>query len=139
MWASADGVNAVRRRDVLVMTMVDAAHAGVAFLEADYEDDLVEYTTGLADRLVAGEVSGERFGLGRLLPGERKIIATRAEGVPGDARSPAVRAVGSPACSARYAGSWAITTGTSSGPTTGTVAGWCRSGRSPRRPSAAKC
>ena len=82
VWGSAHAVTAVRRRDVLVMTMVDAAHAGVAFLEADYEDDLVEYTTGLADRLVAGEVAGERFGLGRLLPGERKIIATRAEGVP---------------------------------------------------------
>ena len=82
VWASADRREGVRRRDVLVMAMVDAMHAGVAFLEADYEDDLVEYTAGLADRLVSGEVAGERFALGRLLTGERKIIATRAEGVP---------------------------------------------------------
>jgi rifampicin phosphotransferase len=82
VWASADRREGVRRRDVLVMAMVDAVHAGVAFLEADYEDDLVEHTAGLADRLVSGEVAGERFALGRLLAGERKIIATRAEGVP---------------------------------------------------------
>ncbi len=82
VWASARRIGGVQRRDVLVMTMVDATHAGVAFLEADYEDDLVDYTTGLADRLVSGEVAGERFALGRLLAGERKIIATRAQGVP---------------------------------------------------------
>lgn len=82
VWASARRVSGVQRRDVVVMAMVDAAHAGVAFLQADYEDDLVEYTPGLADRLVSGEVAGERFALGRLLTAERKIITTRTEGVP---------------------------------------------------------
>ncbi len=82
VWASARRVPGVVRRDVLVMAMVDATHAGVAFLEREFEDDLVEYTPGLADRLVAGEVAGERFALGRLLAGEREIIASRVHGVP---------------------------------------------------------
>jgi phosphohistidine swiveling domain-containing protein len=88
VWASARRTSGIQRRDVLVMAMVDAAHAGVAFLEEDYEDDLVEYTPGLADRLVSGEVAGERFALGRLLTGERKIIATRTEGPPESLDSP---------------------------------------------------
>jgi pyruvate,water dikinase len=59
------------RRDVLVMEMVDARTAGVAFLERDFEDDLVNWTAGTADGLVSGEVRGERLLLPKLLTGER--------------------------------------------------------------------
>jgi rifampicin phosphotransferase len=48
------------RRDVLVMAMVDATHAGVAFCEPDFGDHLVNVTTGTAERLVAGEEAGDQ-------------------------------------------------------------------------------
>ncbi|MFN3255544.1 MAG: PEP-utilizing enzyme [Ilumatobacter sp.] len=54
------------RRDVLLLEMVDADHAGVAFSEPGRYDDLVNVTDGLADRLVGGEVEGERLLLARL-------------------------------------------------------------------------
>ncbi|HEX2619894.1 MAG TPA: PEP/pyruvate-binding domain-containing protein, partial [Phototrophicaceae bacterium] len=47
------------RRDVLIMEMVEAKHAGVAFTEREYEDDLVNFTTGTAEKLVGGGVAGE--------------------------------------------------------------------------------
>jgi len=61
----------VERRDVLVMEMVDALVAGVAFSEPGWEDDLVEWVTGLADGLVGGTRRGESIALPRLRPGER--------------------------------------------------------------------
>lgn len=54
------------RRDVLVMRMVEARHAGVAFTESDYEDDLVNYTAGTAEGLVNGAIAGERLLLDKL-------------------------------------------------------------------------
>lgn len=57
---SGDGV-ADARLDVLVMRMVDARVAGVVFTEAQFEDDLVDATDGLADKLVSGQVAGERL------------------------------------------------------------------------------
>jgi len=54
------------RRDVLVMAMVDARRAGVAFSEPGTYDDLVNVTTGTAERLVAGDEPGERLLLARL-------------------------------------------------------------------------
>lgn len=54
------------RLDVLVMAMVDARHAGVAFSEPGTYDDVANATDGLADRLVSGEVAGERELLPRL-------------------------------------------------------------------------
>ena len=57
-------------RAVVVQRQVAAEHAGVAFLEPDFEDDLVDVVTGLADDLVAGRVPGERVSLPRVLPGE---------------------------------------------------------------------
>jgi len=67
----ADAVEQVRasgptggRLDVLVMAMVEARHAGVAFSEPGTYDDVVNVTAGTAESLVAGAVEGER----RLLP-----------------------------------------------------------------------
>lgn len=65
--ASLDGA----RLDVLVMTMVDAVVAGVAFTEAQFEDDLVDVTDGLADKLVSGEVAGTRVVLPKVRRWER--------------------------------------------------------------------
>jgi pyruvate,water dikinase len=54
------------RRDVLIMAMVAAHHAGVAFSEPGRYDDLVNATTGTADGLVSGQVVGDRRDLPRL-------------------------------------------------------------------------
>ncbi|MEM9654355.1 MAG: PEP-utilizing enzyme [Actinomycetota bacterium] len=62
--ASAERRAGSFRTDVLVMAMVDAANAGVAFSETGTYDDIVNVTAGTAERLVAGDEAGER----RLLP-----------------------------------------------------------------------
>jgi pyruvate,water dikinase len=59
------------RLDVLVMAMVAARHAGVAFSEPGTYDDVVNVTTGTAERLVAGDEPGERMLVARLEPAER--------------------------------------------------------------------
>jgi rifampicin phosphotransferase len=64
--ASADRRSGEFRRDVLVMAMVNAAQAGVAFSEPGTYEDLVNVTSGTAERLVAGEVEGDRVLLARL-------------------------------------------------------------------------
>lgn len=66
--ASAERRPGRYRRDVLVMAMVDATQAGVAFCEPGTYDDIVNVTSGLADRLVSGEIGGERIELPRLEP-----------------------------------------------------------------------
>jgi rifampicin phosphotransferase len=53
------------RRDILVMEQVAAQHAGVAFSEPGWLSDIVNVTDGLADRLVSGDVEGERIELSR--------------------------------------------------------------------------
>lgn len=53
------------RRDVLVMDMVEARQAGVAFSEPGWLDDLVNYTDGLGDALLSGEDAGESLLLDR--------------------------------------------------------------------------
>ncbi len=58
VWSSAFRQKGEFRRDVLVMEMIDATHAGVAFTETDYEDDLVNFTDGTAEKLVSGQVEG---------------------------------------------------------------------------------
>ena len=63
--ASAD--DGVARADVLVMQMVPAVVAGVAFSEAGWQDDLVEWVDGLADGLVGGSSQGQLTELPRLL------------------------------------------------------------------------
>lgn len=59
------------RLDVLVMEQVAAVTSGVAFTEQQFEDDLVNVTSGLADQLVSGEVAGERLRLSKLRRWER--------------------------------------------------------------------
>lgn len=54
------------RRDVLVMDMVDAQTAGVAFTEPGWLDDLVNYTDGLGDALLSGDEAGESLELDRI-------------------------------------------------------------------------
>ena len=56
VWASGPGT----RRDILVMRMVDAVHAGVAGLQEDFEDDLVEAVEGTAEGLVGGTATDVR-------------------------------------------------------------------------------
>jgi pyruvate,water dikinase len=51
---------------VIVQRQIDARAAGVMFTSTTEAHVLVEYTTGLADRLVAGEVDGERLVLDRV-------------------------------------------------------------------------
>ncbi|MFM7535802.1 MAG: PEP-utilizing enzyme [Acidimicrobiales bacterium] len=62
--ASADGDTGGVQRDVLVMRLVEARHAGVAFTDPDRYDDVVNVTAGTAERLVGGEVPGRRLTLG---------------------------------------------------------------------------
>lgn len=59
------------RLDVLVMEQVSAVTSGVVFTEQQFEDDLVNVTSGLADRLVSGEEAGERMTLSKLRRWER--------------------------------------------------------------------
>lgn len=69
VWQSADryGRGDERiRRDILIMSMVDAKNAGVAFTECDYEDDLINHCSGTADALVSGRVEGESSSLAKL-------------------------------------------------------------------------
>ena len=54
------------RTDVLVMELVSAHHAGVAFSEPGTYDDIVNVTEGLADQLVGGNRAGDRIELPRL-------------------------------------------------------------------------
>lgn len=64
------------RRDVLICRMVDARHAGVAFTQRDFEDDLVNYTLGTGERLVSGEIPGEACELPKRHRGERGSALT---------------------------------------------------------------
>jgi rifampicin phosphotransferase len=64
------GRNRAERRDILVMRMVHATHAGVAFTEREHEDDLVNAVAGLADGLLTGRVSGETLEIARVRRGE---------------------------------------------------------------------
>lgn len=66
VWSSGLGHGRSFRRDVLIMQMVPAQVAGVAFSETAYEDDLVNFAAGTADALVAGGVPGESLSIPRL-------------------------------------------------------------------------
>ena len=66
----ASGAGKAQRRDLIVMRMIDAAHAGVAFTEREHEDDLVNVVIGTAERLLAGTVSGETLDVPRCRRGE---------------------------------------------------------------------
>lgn len=85
VWASAFRRPGRFRRDVIVHAMVDARDAGIAFTERDFEDDLVNATEGTAERLVAGQVTGESFLLPKLKWGERptegEAVRARLQGL----------------------------------------------------------
>jgi pyruvate,water dikinase len=68
---SAD--ESVERADVMVMEMVPAVVAGVAFSEPGWQDDLVEWVDGTADGLLGGRRSGELTSLPRLVGRERLV------------------------------------------------------------------
>ena len=63
---SSKKVNGNFRKDILIMEMVAAKHSGVAFTENEYQDDWVNWTTGLGSKLVSGEVSGETISMPKL-------------------------------------------------------------------------
>ncbi|MFN8637095.1 MAG: PEP-utilizing enzyme [Chloroflexota bacterium] len=71
VWGSAERASGTFRRDILLLQMVSARWAGVAFSEQEHEDDLVNVAEGTADRLVSGEVAGETLLLPKLRPWER--------------------------------------------------------------------
>ncbi|NJN96519.1 MAG: hypothetical protein HC875_21635 [Anaerolineales bacterium] len=73
VWSSAFRRPGDFRRDVLLMHMVAARHAGVAFSEREFEDDLINFTGGTADKLVSGEVEGEQLFLPKLRAWERRL------------------------------------------------------------------
>lgn len=66
VWASALPHEATSRRDVLLVPIVDAEHSGVVFSEADFADDLVNYTNGAPNKLVSGETKGSLLRLPKL-------------------------------------------------------------------------
>lgn len=59
------------RRDVLIMPMVPAKHAGLAFSQRDYEDDVVFWTRGNSAPITQGDITGERLELARLHRGNK--------------------------------------------------------------------
>lgn len=65
------------RRDVLVMPMVDAVRAGVAFSEPGWLNDVVNVVSGQGEQLVSGAEPGDRIELQRLGAWEQS-----AEGEP---------------------------------------------------------
>jgi rifampicin phosphotransferase len=66
----ASGARSAQRRDLIVMQLVNAHHAGVAFTEREHEDDLVNVVTGTAEALLAGKVSGATLECARCRRGE---------------------------------------------------------------------
>lgn len=70
VWTSALQRDGSFRKDVLILEMVEAQVAGVAFSEAAYQDDLINYTDGLADKLVSGTVSGTTQTMAQIQLGE---------------------------------------------------------------------
>ncbi len=79
VWQSSFALTGVEmRRDVLLMEMVKAKWAGVAFSEKNFEDDLINYTEGTADSLVSGQTRGMTLELPRLRPYEAKPVPQSA-------------------------------------------------------------
>lgn len=81
VWHSADRYGQPVRRDILVMSMVNAQQAGVAFTEREFEDDLINYTAGVADALVSGQVEGVSTSLPKLRSYEDSL--PDSSGLPG--------------------------------------------------------
>lgn len=82
VWHSADEVGGNVRRDILIMSMVNAKSAGVAFSEREFEDDLVNHCEGTADVLVSGQVEGMSLSLPKLRPWEHSISDAAIDKAP---------------------------------------------------------
>ena len=54
------------RQDILIMEMVEAKYSGVAFTESEYEDDQINWTEGIASKLVSGEITGKQVTIPKL-------------------------------------------------------------------------
>lgn len=98
---AAYGHGGDRRMAVLVMPMVDATAAGIAFTRDPVTGErtvVLEAVAGLADRLAAGEQGGERWriadepacdvGLGVLTPGQAAAVADLARRVEDELGTP---------------------------------------------------
>ena len=66
----ASGENIALRRDVIVMKLIEAKHAGVAFTEREHEDDLVNLVAGTSEDLLTGKVAGQTLDIPRCRRGE---------------------------------------------------------------------
>jgi pyruvate,water dikinase len=82
VWGSAERATGTFRRDILLLQMVPAHHAGVAFSEQEHEDDLVNVVAGTAEQLVSGAVPGDVLLLPKLRwweqpPGTASLLPTR--------------------------------------------------------------
>ncbi|NBU64979.1 MAG: hypothetical protein EBS29_10840, partial [Chloroflexia bacterium] len=75
VWATANRSGTVTRRDILLTTMVEAQHAGIAVSEAAYADDLVNFTASSGEQLLRGQVSGMTMHLPRIVSGESYTAA----------------------------------------------------------------
>ena len=53
-------------QDILIMEMVEAKYSGVAFTESEYEDDQINWTEGIASKLVSGEITGKQITIPKL-------------------------------------------------------------------------
>jgi rifampicin phosphotransferase len=63
---SSKNVKGNFRKDILVMEMIPAKFSGVAFTECEYEDDWINWTSGLGIKLVSGYVPGDSFKIPKL-------------------------------------------------------------------------
>ena len=71
VWSSSVRHQGTKRRDVLIMNMIQAKVGGVAFTEQQHEDDRINYAEGSSDRLVGGGVRGEVVEIPKLRKWER--------------------------------------------------------------------
>ena len=69
---SGDGVAV--RRDLIVMKLIEAKHAGVAFTEREHEDDLVNLVPGTAEDLLTGKIPGQTLDIPRCRRGEETDV-----------------------------------------------------------------
>ena len=75
VWSTAHRDGSITRRDLLLTTMIDAQHAGIAVSEAAYADDLVNFTASAGEQLVRGQISGMTLTLPRIIKGESHTAA----------------------------------------------------------------
>ena len=75
VWSTAHRDGSITRRDLLLTTMIDAQHAGIAVSESAYADDLVNFTASSGEQLVRGQISGMTLTLPRITKGESHTAA----------------------------------------------------------------